>query len=190
VVFILDISGSMRDGISSHRARVHIATSDYLKGKRLETRLDLAKEELVHTLERLPPATSYNVGFFNDEVFWLHREFQPARPENVRKTALRVRSMTAEQKTNVYEALRQSLEAGWAREHTGAREGPDTVFLLSDGMPSAGKITRFHHLADWAYQVNLGRFVRINTILVGERGHLLLKRLARESTGRFADVGG
>jgi hypothetical protein len=108
----------------------------------------------------------------------------------VKETAKRVRRMSAEQRTNVYEAIRQSLDAAWFRARTGQEGGPDTIFLLSDGVPSVGKITRFGLLADWAYQYNLPRFVRINTILVGRKGHGMLRRLARESSGMFVDVGG
>jgi len=190
VVFMLDISGSMRQPISSHKARVHIEESDHLRDRKLETRLDLAKEELVHTLGQLPPTTVYNVGFFNDEVFWLHRQMVEARPANVKETGKRVRRMSAEQGTNVYEAIRQSIDAAWFRTRTGHEDGPDTIFLLSDGVPSVGRITRFGHLADWAYHYNLPRFVRLNTILVGPKGHGLLRRLAGESSGVFVDVGG
>ena len=190
IVFILDISGSMRKELTSLKARRHIAGSKHLEGKKLEFRLDLAKEELVHTLEQLPPTTAFNVGFFNDEVFWLHREMVPATPENVGDTARRVRSMSAEQSTNVYEAVFQSMDAVWARNRTGREAGPDTIFLLSDGVPSVGKITRYSHLGDAVYDKNLTRFIRINTILVGEKGHRFLRRLARDSLGIFKDVGG
>ena len=190
IVFILDISGSMRKALTSLKARRHIAGSGHLEGKKLESRLDLAREELVHTLEQLPPTTAFNVGFFNDEVFWLHREMVPATPENVQDTAKRVRSMSAEQSTNVYEAMFQSMDAAWARSRTGREAGPDTIFFLSDGVPSVGKITRFSHLGDAVYDKNLTRFIRINTILVGEKGHRFLRRLARDSLGTFKDVGG
>ena len=113
-----------------------------------------------------------------------------ARPQQVGETARRIRRMTAQQKTNVYEALRQSLEAAWSRERTGHEAGPDTVFLLSDGMPSTGRITRHALLADWLYQTNLPRFVRINAVLVGKGGQWMLRRFTRESSGVFTDVGG
>jgi len=190
IVFILDISGSMREELTSKKARRHIAASEYLEGKKLRTRLDLAREELVHTLQQLPPTTSFNVGFFNDEVFWLHRKMVPATTEAVEDTARRVRSMSAAQATNVYEAVFQSMDRAWSRGRTGQEGGPDTIFLLSDGMPSAGKITRFSHLGDAVYDKNLTHFIRINTILVGARGHKLLRRLARDALGVFTDVGG
>ena len=69
IVFILDVSGSMREELKGKRVLEHLERSDYLKGKKVRTRLELAQEELVHTLEQLPPETCYNVGFFNDEVF-------------------------------------------------------------------------------------------------------------------------
>lgn len=189
LVFILDVSGSMKEPIKSKRAQEYIASAKHLAGRELATRLDLAKAELAHVLDQLPPATRFNVGFFNDEVFWLHRDLVHAKPKVIADTKKRIGSIGAGQKTNVYDALRESLDAGWARGTTGRKGGPDTVFLLSDGAPSAGAITRFVPLGDDVYERNLGRFVRINTILVGRGGGRFLRRLAEDSGGRFVNLG-
>lgn len=187
IAFILDISGSMREPIGSKRARKYIADAKHLADAKLDIRLDLAKAELAHVLSKLPAKTRFNVGFFNDEVMWLHREAVVATPEAVEDTIKRVQRINASQGTNVHDGLVEAMTAAWARR---PEPHPDTVFLLSDGVPSAGPVKRFDALADVIEEVNLTRQVRINTILVGDKGGRFLRRIARDAGGRFVNVGG
>ena len=60
----------------------------------------------------------------------------------------------------------------------------DTVYLLTDGQPSAGRITDIDELADAVRRWNYSRQIVIHGIAVGQKS-ALLKRLAEESGGEY-----
>ena len=60
----------------------------------------------------------------------------------------------------------------------------DTIYLLSDGYPSAGPITDIHQLADEVRLWNARRRIVIHAISIGSDSELL-KRLAEESGGTY-----
>ena len=67
-------------------------------------------------------------------------------------------------------------------------EGPDTIFLLSDGNPSSGKISDIQDLRDEIIAWNLGRVIRINCVNVGDADAGLLRSLSFASGGTFLDL--
>jgi Mg-chelatase subunit ChlD len=67
-------------------------------------------------------------------------------------------------------------------------EGPDTLFLLSDGNPSTGKIEDIQELRDEVLAWNLGRSIRIHCVNVGDADARLLRALASSSGGTYLDL--
>ena len=67
-------------------------------------------------------------------------------------------------------------------------DGPDTIFLMTDGNPSSGKYTDFDDLRDEVLAWNLGRSIRINCVNVGDTDARLLRALAYGSGGVFLDL--
>jgi len=99
-----------------------------------------------------------------------------------------VRGLGAGQKTNIHDALRAALFPGAGRGAPRGSGGPDTVYLLSDGHPSAGPIRRATELRDAVLRWNLGRAVRIHTVNVGDGDGRLLRPIAARSGGRYVDL--
>jgi hypothetical protein len=67
-------------------------------------------------------------------------------------------------------------------------DGPDTIFLLTDGNPSSGKLTEMDDLRDEVIAWNLGRAIRINCVNVGDTDARLLRALAYGTGGVFVDL--
>jgi hypothetical protein len=163
VAFVLDASGSMRRPLAKDDPR---------------PRWDAARDELTRALAALPDGTLANVVLFQVET---RRCFAQATAlsDRARKEAEGcLRTSPAERGdllAGVLDALRD--------------DQVDTVFLLSDGAPSAGDLVDRARVLAAVRQLNRTRKVAIHTIGVGagsaaERN--FLEALARESGGRFA----
>lgn len=114
VVFLVDLSGSMR-----------------FDGKNSPTRIEIAKREILAALAGLPKGCLFNLVVFEDRVRTWQKGEAEATPENVAKAVAFVEKTFAEPEgqTHTYEALEQVF-----------RRNPkfDTVYLVSDGIPSHG----------------------------------------------------
>ncbi len=161
VVFVLDVSGSMN--------------SPYSGGK---TRYEYFAEALEQTLAQLPESTEFGILLFETRVRPWQEKLVPATPENVQKA----RDFLAYNKpvgaTNLHGALRRALEM----------EGVQTVFLLSDGEPTAGEVVRPNEiLADisWA---NRDRRIVIHTLAAGTAEASFMADLAAANGGRSVDL--
>ena len=79
--------------------------------------------------------------------------------------------------TNVYEGLAAAFED----------EVVDTIYLLTDGDPSAGAITDSTELREEVARWNSTRGIRIHSISVG-KASALLKGLSEDSGGEYVEV--
>jgi hypothetical protein len=168
--FILDVSGSMRDPVKGGRAQKHIASARHLQGARIENRLDLAKAELKHALENLPAGTFAGIIVFNDEAQWLTRGIERAEAAMKDRALERLQAVGPGQKTNIHDALAAAFHPGRKPGPRDWEEGPDTIFLLTDGEPSVGPIKEWQELRDAILRWNLGRMIRIHVISLGDEG--------------------
>jgi hypothetical protein len=154
VCFVLDRSDSM-EGIA--------------RGGR--TKLQVAVEELEAAVKRLPDRARVNVVLFDTEIESWKKSLVPLTDSN--RAALRgfVEKQTPNGLTNVYDALEAAL----------LTEGVDSIFLLSDGSPTAGEPRTGSSSPRAAEPTRRMRSYR-------RRGHDsdLLRRLAEENGGRYA----
>ena len=96
----------------------------------------------------------------------------------------------AEGKTNTYEALMTALEAGGRGGYDkNYRSDVDTIYFLSDGVPTAGKYLEKDDILAEVQRVNSLRRITIHAICIGEMEHHLMKALAGQNGGRFVDLG-
>ena len=158
VIFILDVSGSM-------------ATKVDTAGR---TRLDLAKEALVQALTRFTKETRFNIVFFHTQVRAWGRKLMPATRANQKKAVGFVRSTRPMGATNLYGALELAFQD----------KDADTIYLLSDGSPTAGEIVDPARIAREVLSWNLLRRMVIHTISLGTPS-ALLQKLAKESGGQY-----
>jgi HEAT repeat protein len=154
VAFVVDTSGSMNE----------------LVGTGGQTRLDSAKFQLDRVLPQLPPKAKCNlITFSTDAKAFSDRLIEPKRRPALLAAAKELKAQGA---TNVYAALKLAFEDPEV----------DTIYLLTDGNPSAGTIVESKALADEVQRWNRRRGIRIYTIAVGGKSDFL-DRLAKDSGG-------
>ncbi len=159
VAFVVDVSGSMRETIGTGKV----------------TRLDEAKRQLLRVLEVLPAKAKVNiVGFGTTTTAWAER-LQPLDKRRRKAAAEFVQALEIRGATNVHDGLKVAFDDPEV----------DTIFLLTDGYPSAGEIVAPDRLARAVAAWNLGRGIRIHTVAIGGPS-TLLERLAEESGGEHA----
>jgi hypothetical protein len=156
VTFVVDVSGSMNQPFGTGGG----------------TRLDEAKRQLTRVLGVLPPKAKVNVVAFGNGAVAFAAGLQ-ALDEKKRKSAEQwTEALESRGATNVHAALQRAF----------ADQEVDTIFLLTDGQPSAGPIVLPKELADEVAAWNVGRGLRIHTVAIGGRSDFLA-RLAADSGG-------
>lgn len=166
VVFVLDISGSMSSPIGTQSS-----------GGAGRTRLDEAKKQLQRVVEGIPDRALFNLIYFDTPVNVFQDKVQRASRRSRAEALRSIAKLEPRGGTNIHDALEKAFEDPKI----------DTIYLLSDGSPSAGKITDPQLLADTVRDWNRSRKIRIHTIAIGSKSKLM-ERLADESGGEHSHV--
>lgn len=187
VLFILDISGSMK--WPDPPKELDIRPADWT-----QRRIDLAHRELFKTLRMLSPETHFNLATFAGVVTsWQPESLEvPATKENVEAGIEWIQKQLPRGGTATYDALEYGI----------LKTNADTVYFLSDGLPSLGRFEEHETILAEVRKINRFRRVSINTIalIIGkspiqkslkyedpeEMGDFMA-RIAEENWGRFAD---
>ena len=141
VLFVIDVSGSMKDPqFPPHR-------------------IEVAHKELTKAIKALSDKTLFNVMTFAGNVFVWNKEGEvPATQENIDKALKWVQMrLMPRGGTNTYDALIKSLEMNPL---------VDTVYFLSDGIPSRGKFELPEEILRELRYANRFRKVIFNTIAI------------------------
>jgi Mg-chelatase subunit ChlD len=156
VVFVVDVSGSMNQPFGTGDA----------------TRLDEAKRQLVRVLAALPAKAKANIVAFGNDAQGFAAGLQAIDDRRRKAAATWTDALQARGATNVHAALQLAF----------ADNEADTIFLLTDGRPSAGSIVVPEALAREVQRWNVDRGLRIHTVALGGRSDFL-ERLATDSGG-------
>jgi len=183
VLFILDISGSMK----WPGAPQGIKESEW-QG----SRIDLAHRELFKTIEGLSKETKFNVAVFSGAVMaWQKAEVQ-ATKENQLAAIAWIREQLPRGGTATYDAIDYGI----------SKTRADTIYFLSDGVPSGGRFEEPERILMELRKANRFRRVSINTValIVGKADYEsalkyedpdemaeFMNRIAEENYGSFAD---
>lgn len=207
VLFVIDISGSMEDLIAEPK---NFKLKD--RSYRSFIKVEIVKDELCRTVDALEPYVRFDIlTFATDVKFWkgtliaanivnksAAKEFimrlQPigGASQNFKaKSGLSGSAGLAGGKTNTYGALMAAFDstnvsAGYDRRYT---SDIDTMFFLSDGVPSTGDYVEKDDILAEVRRVNSLRKIVINTISIGEMDHALMTQLAEQNGGTFTDLG-
>jgi HEAT repeat protein len=170
VTFVLDHSGSMNAAAGSDgRSR-----SDASDGP---TRLDVAKQELEKALNGLADEVLFNIVFFETRVSpW--RDDMIETSAKTREAAIAfTRGQRAAGGTNIYDAL------------LAAYDDPrvDTIYLLSDGSPTAGSVVEPGEIRERINRLNRTRKIQINCISIGTPSPFL-RGLANDTGGSYTEA--
>ncbi len=166
VLFIVDVSGSM---LEPSRSR-------YV-GKPGQARIDVAKAELLKALRALDPLSFFNILVFSDGVSTWADELTEFSEETLAEAESFIGRLGAFGGTNLYGAIEMAL----------LEPNVDTVYILSDGAPSAGEVIDAsairRRVADW----NEHRGIQFNCIAVGGRLKVL-EWIAEDSGGTYVRI--
>ena len=178
VIFLLDTSGSMNAPMGGVR-RSSPSTRGGNGGKRATapTRLEEAKVQLKRVLTALPEEARFNLIYFDTPVNTFLPRMVFAKKGMKQKAIRSVQMLVPRGGTNIHDALEEAF----------GDQAVDTIYLLSDGAPSAGKITNADEIAQVVAIWNRTRRIRIHTISLGSKS-ALMERLAKDSGGQHVWV--
>lgn len=162
VAFIVDTSGSMAEKTKLAKTTTPV------------TRLEVCRRELRTVIGGLPVRARFNLLAFSHRFSaWKKRATRAS--SRVKKEALTfVRDLKAIGGTNIFDPLHEAL----------VESRVDTIWLLSDGEPTSGRLVFPTDILREVRRLNATRRVAIHTISVGQKSELL-KRLARENGGTY-----
>ncbi|MFT5689633.1 MAG: HEAT repeat protein [Planctomycetota bacterium] len=204
ILFVIDVSGSMDDKISEV---AKFRTAGHTEFRRI----DIVKRELSRTIENLESYVQFNIlTFATDMSAWKKKQVRAnvlnkssalswiARLEPIGGTSKQdlhqvglIGSANLEGgKTNTHLALMTALgvlPAG--RRETEYEVKIDTIFFLSDGLPSMGELIEIEDLLRSVRVENELRKIAIHAIGIGSFQKAFLRRLASENGGKFVDLG-
>ena len=143
----------------------------------MSTRIEVAKAQLSRALVGLADEMLFNLIFFSgDAKPWKKRLTE--MDKSTRADSLKhVSKQGAGGGTAVYDALALAFED----------DRIDTIYLLTDGAPSAGTIVDPDRIAQAIRRLNSTRMIQINCISIGSRSPLL-RTLASDSGGTYREV--
>jgi len=157
MVFLIDISGSMSEVTGS------------------ESRLDQSKKELLKVLGQLGKDAHVNLIFFDDRLEPWRKMLVPIRP-NLKEAQALVAKVAPRGSTNIFDALDAAF----------AHKDADTIYLLSDGDPTNGRIIDPDDILHEIRRMNRLRQIVIHTISFGSSR--FMKALAEQNGGRYVEI--
>lgn len=163
VVFIIDVSGSMDELTRSRYVNVKGAP-----------RIAKAKEELLASLDGLTPNSFFNIIPFSGSAYSWKPSMVQWSPEVLAEAKEYVSKLGAGGATNLMDSLNIAFDDPEV----------DTIFLLSDGEPTAGPITDPKSIRKAVQLMNRNRDVTINSIAIGT-SLKILEWLAEDTGGIY-----
>lgn len=162
VTFILDVSGSME-----------APTKGRYVGEEGDTRIEVARRELLAALEGLDQRSFFNVIAFSDRAQPWSEEIAERNDETLEEAREFVEDFTAGGATNLYASLEMAF----------ADPDVDTIYVMSDGEPTV-EPTDPALIRERVQRWNLHRGVKIHAVAVG--GSLqILEWLADDTGGTY-----
>ncbi|GJM20662.1 MAG: hypothetical protein DHS20C15_05770 [Planctomycetota bacterium] len=175
-LFVTDLSGSMS---------AHVPDPSGDDEDAVQSRLELAQQELRRLIADLPESMRFNLVTFSGHVRAWSSELAAATPAHKTSARQEISSWSAAGWTNVFDALELAFDLAEAElkgERDAAERAPDTVFLLTDGAPSTGDITHIGLLLAYAAERNRDLDLRFHCVDFAGASHFL-RELAEQSGG-------
>jgi hypothetical protein len=210
VLFIIDVSGSMDD---------LVIEAEKFQGYRDKRRFTVVQTELLNTIDTLTADTNFDILAFATDLHPWKKRLVPANIVNRDAAKAFVRGLkplggTESQelaaaglggsanleagKTNTLKALLYAFgvdpdkptKAPITGGDKNAIKSPlDTVYFLSDGRPSIGKMIETNEILKEVRKHNEIYRMVIHCIAIGDFAKEFLKQLAEENGGVFVDLG-
>jgi HEAT repeat protein len=187
IVFILDISDSMNDPA---RTQYLDSSGKTQRGTSERSKFEVAREELKRAIRALDGKDYFNIVVYNHEVRKWQDRMVAALPSNKALAIAFLDSLKAVGGTNIFDALETAFTlGGFGVQDRYYRSEVDTLFLLSDGAPSAGRITDTDEILEEVGRINRLRKLQIHAIAVGLLADKdFLRKLAHQNDGQFIEA--
>lgn len=204
VIFVLDRSGSMAEPGAFNEEEERVQTtggskeaSSALKDLKPagSRKIDIAKYQLKKVLLLLPKGTKFNIIFFN-HTYTVMSQNMLVLDDSTRRTAFAFfEPLEPEGQTDPWQAMTKAFEFCAEPGPAGKlkREGADTIYLMSDGLPfPPGKVVGPDEIISRTRDWNQLRKIVIHTVFVSaegttdhDKGVKFMEQLARENGGFF-----
>ena len=189
LIYVVDISGSMSALLKPKKGDPNNGDTKPARigGKR---RIDGVATELLTSIDSLKRDATFNVILFDTGVTTWRDKMAPATQAN--KAAIRkwVLERGPAGSTNLFGGLEKAFQiAGRGSFDRRYKNNVDTIFLLSDGAPSAGRIQAVGEILKEIRALNDLRRIAIHCVGLGRGINAsFLRQLAEQNDGEFAHV--
>jgi hypothetical protein len=181
VVFVLDRSGSMAQpadfDIPIDTGEVKLP--DDLKQPAGKRKIDVARWQLKKALFLLPDGVLFNLIFYNG-AFEAYKDKLIKLDKKSREEAFAyIDRLEPQGGTNVFDSLEKALSFAMGDDGRLKKDGVDSIYLLSDGMPNQGKFTQGPDICREIKSINDRLKVAVHTILIdaGGSGGVVIRRV-------------
>ena len=140
-------------------------------------KIDILKKEMTRLLKKLPADTFLNMISFDATFRPWQKALQPLKGKGRAKALSYVARITTGSGTNVFDTLEFALKD----------KRVDTIYLLTDGLPTRGRLTAPEAILKEVKLLNRTRGVTIHTIAFGAESNLL-QQLAEQNGGQYRFV--
>lgn len=186
VIFVFDLSGSMEFSMVS-RGLPGVEDRENPRDGEI-SRLTAAKRDLIKAMGGLRDGALFNLVFYASDVWTWQNQLVEMDNRSRTEALATVDDLTAIGGTNIYGALEEAFVlAGATIGDEWSNPEIDTIFLLTDGIPSVGLSTDPDEILAFVREVNRQAGIVIHTIgLSGAQDAYLLRALAEENGGTYA----
>jgi len=205
-VFLIDISGSMENKIEKDAKGVvlNVATNAAAnsvgkiiggsvgnmvsnKIKKSLTKLEKAKKNLIPVINGFTEENYFTIITFENDIKLWREELIPANSKNKKLAVAYIKSLKSGGGTNISDALEEAFKlAGEGVNDEAEMLDVETVFLLSDGEPSAGKYTSTQQISQKVEEWNGLKRLQIHTVGLGDNhDEEFMKNMAVDNGGVY-----
>lgn len=181
VIFVLDRSGSMSAtadfDLPADKGEADLP--DDLKKPAGSRQIDIARWQLKKALFRMPDGAFFNLIFYGSG-FEVYRDRMIKLDKTSRRDAFAYIDQTEPKGgTNIFDSLEKALSYSIGEDGRLKKDGADTVYLMSDGMPGQGKYIAAGDICREIKAMNEKTKIAIHTILIdaGAGGNVVVRRV-------------
>ena len=187
VIFILDVSDSMNDDAGE----TELPPDGIPKRTgNLRPKIQIARDNLVQAILDLPGDAKFNIIVYNKYVSVWQPKLVKASKRYKNDAFEYVLNIKAQEATNIFDALELAFKfAGRFLNDRHYASPVDTIFFLTDGKATAGRIQDTHEILAEVKRINRLGKITIHTIGVGYlHDREFLKSLAEQNGGKYVNV--
>ena len=167
-----------------------------------DTKIEIAKCELKRAICNLPADALFNIVFYNHEIEVYQKALVKATKGAKESVYRFIDAKGPAGMTNIHDSLQKAFEiappgkgtagkaggvqvTGSGKRNKPARGGVDTIFFLTDGKPTDGKIVDPNAILAAVRLWNGTRKIQIHTVGIGDHDTSFLQNLAEQNGGTY-----